>query len=115
MLGVGGGEDIEGGRIESGGGRAASVSHYRRQLGDQSGEAVREGAVIEGVLRRLELRPFGALCWCHWIARGFGLLIDVGETYDFEFTPDRAGDYTLSTPVAAKGVTWTRHIRVREK
>ena len=28
---------------------------------------------------RLELRPFGALCWCHWIARGVGLLIDVGE------------------------------------
>ena len=49
------------------------------------------------------------------IVRKAELLIDVGETYDFEFTPDRAGDYTLSTPVAAKGVTWTRHIRVREK
>lgn len=44
------------------------------------------------------------------------LVIDVGETYDFEFTPRRAGEYVLSTPVTPegpKGPFWSRRIIVR--
>ena len=39
--------------------------------------------------------------------------VDVGETYDFEFTPPAAGEYVLSTPVDPKGGVWTRRIVVR--
>jgi len=41
--------------------------------------------------------------------------VDVGETYDFEFTPTHAGEYTLSAPVteqAPAGPRWTRRIIV---
>jgi FtsP/CotA-like multicopper oxidase with cupredoxin domain len=41
------------------------------------------------------------------------VLIDIGETYDFEFTPAQAGEYMLSTPVAPKGAMWKRRIIVR--
>jgi len=44
------------------------------------------------------------------------LIIDVGETYDFEFTPTHAGNYTLSTPVTPagpKGPSWTQRVVVR--
>jgi FtsP/CotA-like multicopper oxidase with cupredoxin domain len=41
------------------------------------------------------------------------VLIDIGETYDFEFTPAQAGEYVLSTPVAPKGAMWKRRIIVR--
>jgi FtsP/CotA-like multicopper oxidase with cupredoxin domain len=41
------------------------------------------------------------------------LLIDVGETYDFEFTPDRRGEYVLDTPVGPKGAKWKRKIIVQ--
>jgi FtsP/CotA-like multicopper oxidase with cupredoxin domain len=39
--------------------------------------------------------------------------VDVGETYDFEFTPAAAGEYVLSTPVDPKGGVWTRRLVVR--
>ena len=42
--------------------------------------------------------------------------VDVGETYDFEFTPTLAGEYTLSAPVTGKGLKgprWTQPIVVR--
>lgn len=39
--------------------------------------------------------------------------LDVGETYDFEFTGVEAGEYVLSTPTATKDRTWTRKIIVR--
>jgi len=48
--------------------------------------------------------------------RAARLFIDVGETYDFEFTPERAGEYVLSTPVTPegpKGPLWSRSIIVR--
>ena len=48
--------------------------------------------------------------------RAARLFIDVGETYDFEFTPKRAGEYVLSTPVTPeglKGPVWSRSIIVR--
>lgn len=48
-------------------------------------------------------------------ARPAQLLIDVGETYDFEFKPTQAGELTLSTPVTAAGLNgafWTRRIIV---
>jgi FtsP/CotA-like multicopper oxidase with cupredoxin domain len=48
--------------------------------------------------------------------RAARLFIDVGETYDFEFTPRRAGEYVLSTPVTPegpKGPLWSRSIIVR--
>lgn len=39
--------------------------------------------------------------------------IDVGETYDFEFTPPAAGEYVLSVPTDPTGRLWTRRIIVR--
>lgn len=42
--------------------------------------------------------------------------VDVGETYDFEFTPTIAGEYTLSAPVMPEGGKdrrWTRRIIAR--
>ena len=39
--------------------------------------------------------------------------VDVGETYDFEFTPTQAGEYTLSTPVSPTGARWSRRFIVR--
>ena len=47
--------------------------------------------------------------------RAARLFIDVGETYDFEFTPKRAGEYVLSTPVTPGDLTaavWSRRIIV---
>jgi hypothetical protein len=41
------------------------------------------------------------------------LSIDVGETYDFEFTPTRPGVYVLDTPTGPKGLKWSRQIIVR--
>jgi manganese oxidase len=41
------------------------------------------------------------------------LRIDVGETYDFEFTASSAGEYRLSTPTGPKGEQWERKIIVR--
>jgi FtsP/CotA-like multicopper oxidase with cupredoxin domain len=40
-------------------------------------------------------------------------LVDVGETYDFEFSPTAPGEYVLSSPVDPKGGTWKRKIIVR--
>jgi FtsP/CotA-like multicopper oxidase with cupredoxin domain len=40
------------------------------------------------------------------------LSIDVGETYDFEFTPTRPGVYVLDTPTGPKGQRWSRRIIV---
>lgn len=47
------------------------------------------------------------------VMRPAKVAIDIGETYDFEFTPTHAGEYTLSTPVGPKGARWTGRIIVR--
>lgn len=39
-------------------------------------------------------------------------LIDVGETYDFTFTPDQPGEWVISTPVGPKNEVWSRRIVV---
>lgn len=41
------------------------------------------------------------------------ILMDVGQTYDFEFTPDIRGEYVLEMPVDLKGAKWTRKILVQ--
>ena len=46
-------------------------------------------------------------------ARKAKLLIDVGQTYDFEFTPTAAGEYVLSTPTGPKDRKWVRQLIVR--
>ena len=43
------------------------------------------------------------------------LLIDIGETYDFEYTPTQPGELTLSAPVTPEGLKggmWTQRIIV---
>lgn len=47
------------------------------------------------------------------VLRPAQVTIDVGETYDFEFTPTRAGEYILSTPTGPTGATWHRKLIVR--
>ncbi len=47
------------------------------------------------------------------VVRTAQLVIDVGQTYDFEFTPTTAGEYVLSTPADPKGTPWVRRIIVR--
>lgn len=47
------------------------------------------------------------------VTRKAELLIDVGQTYDFEFKPAAAGEYVLSTPTGAKDRRWARRIIVR--
>jgi FtsP/CotA-like multicopper oxidase with cupredoxin domain len=46
-------------------------------------------------------------------ARKAKLLIDVGQTYDFEFRPLGVGEYVLSTPTGPKDRKWVRRIIVR--
>jgi FtsP/CotA-like multicopper oxidase with cupredoxin domain len=45
--------------------------------------------------------------------RKASLVLDVGQTYDAEFTPAAAGEYVLSTPTDFNGRRWSRRIVVR--
>jgi FtsP/CotA-like multicopper oxidase with cupredoxin domain len=48
------------------------------------------------------------------VIRPAAVSVDVGETYDFEFTPTVAGEYVLSAPNNSASKTWERKIFVRK-
>ena len=76
---VGGSEDLEARRVGSGAGGAAGVAHLSSQFSQQGSKAMGWRTVVQGVAGDLGQRCSGALGWCHRIAGGFGLLIDIGK------------------------------------
>src|SRR3972149_12097977 len=78
LFGVGGGYDLESGRVVLGARGAAGVAHDGREFIEERTKAVRRSAIGQGVGERLALRGRGARCGSGRSAPGLSLLVFLG-------------------------------------